>query len=287
VKANQFSRRRFLRRSLLGGAAALATAAGIDGLFFEPRHLVAERVDIHLARLPDEFRGFRLAQISDFHFGPYMGKAGVQRAAELAHSFHPDLIVLTGDFVSHPLVGSNGREGALHAEPCADALVSVRGAPMVAVLGNHDHWNDAEIVAEALAERGIRVLRNEAFAIERGRSRLWISGIDDAFVGAADLEETLREVPKSEATVLLAHEPDFADEAAHYPVDVQFSGHSHGGQVQLPGVGPLVLPALAQKYPLGLNRVGRLQVYTNRGIGVINPPVRFLCPPEVTLVTLL
>jgi predicted MPP superfamily phosphohydrolase len=94
-------------------------------------------------------------------------------------------------------------------------------------------------------------------------------------------------VPKNEATVLLAHEPDFADYAARHPVDLQLSGHSHGGQVRLPGIGALVLPAMARKYPMGFNRVGRLQVYTNRGLGVINPPVRFRCPPEVTFVTLL
>jgi predicted MPP superfamily phosphohydrolase len=86
--------------------------------------------------------------------------------------------------------------------------------------------------------------------------------------------------------VLLAHEPDFADYAAQFPIDLQLSGHSHGGQVRLPGLGALVLPSLARKYPIGLNRVGSLQVYTNVGIGVINPPVRFHCPPEVTLLTL-
>ena len=84
----------------------------------------------------------------------------------------------------------------------------------------------------------------------------------------------------------VAHEPDFADYAARFPVDLQLSGHSHGGQVRLPGIGAMVLPRMAEKYPLGLNRVGALQVYTNRGLGVINPPVRFNCPPEVTFVTL-
>ena len=97
--------------------------------------------------------------------------------------------------------------------------------------------------------------------------------------GAAD-------VPRSEATILLAHEPDFAHYAASFPVDLQLSGHSHGGQVRLPGLGALVLPELAEKYPVGLNRVGPLQVYTNRGLGMVTPPVRFRCPPEVTFVTL-
>jgi predicted MPP superfamily phosphohydrolase len=158
---------------------------------------------------------------------------------------------------------------------------------MVATLGNHDHWNDATIVAGALLDRGIRVLRNESFAIERGHERLWISGVDDVLEKQDDLAKTLAAVPETEATVLLAHEPDFADYVAGFPVDLQLSGHSHGGQVRIPGIGPIVLPALARKYHTGLNRVGRLQVYTSRGLGVINPPVRLNCPPEITLLTLL
>jgi predicted MPP superfamily phosphohydrolase len=158
---------------------------------------------------------------------------------------------------------------------------------MVAILGNHDHWNDAAIVTGALVDRGIRVLRNESFAIERGHERLWISGVDDVLEKQDDLPKTLAAVPETEATVLLAHEPDFADYVAGFPVDLQLSGHSHGGQVRIPGLGPIVLPDLARKYHSGLNRVGRLQVYTSRGLGVINPPVRLNCPPEITLLTLL
>ena len=154
------------------------------------------------------------------------------------------------------------------------------------MLGNHDHWTDAEIVHRVLAERGITVLRNASFVLERGNKRLWIAGIDDAYEGKADLPAALAEVPTGEATILLAHEPDYADYVAPFPVDVQLSGHSHGGQVRLPGIGPLILPALARKYHTGRYRVGSLQLCTSRGIGVINPPVRFNCPPEVTLITL-
>jgi predicted MPP superfamily phosphohydrolase len=279
------TRRKFVSRLLIG-ASAVAAIGSADALFLEPKHLVAERVDIRLNRLPEEFHGFRLAQISDVHFGPYMGVPGLTRAVQLAQSFRPDLLLLTGDFVSHPLAGPNGPSGARNAEPCADVLSTVKDIPVLAILGNHDHWNSAEIVEGALRDRGIKVLRNGAVPLERGHSRIWISGIDDALVSAADLGKALRDVPPSEATILLAHEPDFADYAARFPVDLQLSGHSHGGQVRLPGIGALVLPEMAEKYPVGLNRVGSLQVYTNRGLGVVNPPLRFNCPPEVTFVTL-
>ena len=278
--------RRKLFRNVLVGGSAVAIAGAIDSFFLEPKNIVVERVDITLDRLPEAFHGFRIAQISDIHFGPYMGKSGVERAVRLAQSFQPDLLILTGDFTSHPFGKPNGLEGARYAEPCADVLATMQTIPKIAILGNHDHWNNANIVEGALNERGIEVLRNRSVPMERGKSRIWIAGIDDAIARAADLPQALRAVPATEATILLAHEPDFADHAAHFPVDVQFSGHSHGGQVRVPGIGALVLPTMAHKYPIGLNLVGRLQVYTNRGLGVINPPVRFHCPPEVTFVTL-
>lgn len=158
---------------------------------------------------------------------------------------------------------------------------------MLAVLGNHDCWNDAGIVAGSLKDRGITVLRNQAVAIERGRERIWIAGTGDAIVEDVDLPGALKPVPAGECTVLLAHEPDFADHAAGYDIDLQLSGHSHGGQVRLPGIGALILPELAKKYPEGLNRIRNLQLYTNRGLGVISPPVRLNCPPEITFLSLI
>jgi uncharacterized protein len=272
-------------------AAGLVTLTGVyltaDGFLFEPKRAVAERIEIRLTRLPEAFQGFRIAQITDIHFGPYMDQPKLERAMRLAQEFQPNLVALTGDFVSHPFGQGNGLAGAKNAEPCADVFARWKGVPIFAVLGNHDHWNNAEVVAAALAERGIRVLRNQAQAIERGGQRLWVAGIDDALDGRPDLSQAIMKIPHADATVLLAHEPDFADYAAKFPVDLQLSGHSHGGQVRVPGIGPIVLPPMAQKYHTGLNRVGQLQVYTSRGVGVINPPVRLNCPPEVSLISLL
>jgi uncharacterized protein len=259
----------------------------VDGLIIEPKHPIARHVDIRLARLPEEFDGFRIAQVSDIHFGPYMGRSGLERVLEVTRPFNPDLLVLTGDFVSHPLARTHGRAGALNAEPCADVLTRWKICPMAAVLGNHDHWNDPVIVAGALRDRGIPLLNNDAYPIERQGKRLWIGGVDDPISHAADLPRALRNIPRSEVTVLLAHEPDYADYVSGFAVDLQLSGHSHGGQVRLPGLGAIILPRMAMKYPLGLYRLGKMQLYTNAGVGVVTPPVRFNCPPEVTYVTLL
>jgi len=230
------TRRRFLSRFLIG-ASAVAAIGSADALFLEPRNLVSEHIDIRLRRPPEEFRGFRIAQISDVHFGPYRGRSGLERALQRAQSFQPDLLALTGDFVSHPFGGSNGPRGAHYAEPCADVLAAVKGVPVLAILGNHDHWNNAAIVEGALKDRGIQVLRNRSIPLQRGHSRIWIAGVDHALVRAADLGKALHDVPASETTLLLAHEPDFADYAARFPVDLQLSGHSHGGQVRCLGLG--------------------------------------------------
>lgn len=280
------SRRQFTRGSVAGLTGLAAAGFAVDGFLVEPQQAVAEHVEIGLRRLPEAFEGFRIAQLSDIHFGPYMTRAELDRAVNLAREFRPDLLALTGDFVSHPWRHRNGLEGAKNAEPCADAFADWKSSPVIAVLGNHDHWNDPDLVGGALADRGIEVLRNGARPVEQDGQRLWIAGVDDVLEGRADLSGTIASIPAGEATILLAHEPDYADLASKTGVDLQLSGHSHGGQVRVPGVGPIVLPELARKYHSGLNRVGNLQVYTTRGVGVINPPVRLNCPPEVTLITL-
>ena len=280
------SRRQFVKGSVAGLTGLAGAGFAVDGFLVEPQHAVAEHIEIRLKRLPEAFDGFRIAQLSDIHFGPYMTRPELDRSVRLAQEFHPGLVALTGDFVSHPWHRRNGLEGAKNAEPCAEAFASWKSVPIIAVLGNHDHWNNPDLVGGALEDRGIEVLRNGARPFEKDGHRLWIAGVDDVLEGQADLSHTTAAIPADEMTILLAHEPDYADLASKAGVDLQLSGHSHGGQVRVPGIGPIVLPELARKYPTGLNQVGNLQVYTTRGIGVINPPVRLNCPPEVTLITL-
>src|SRR5205823_10660930 len=154
-----------------------------------------------------------------------------------------------GDFVTQAPLRSN-RASARYAEPCAAVLSKlVSEVGTMAVLGNHDHVTDPKFVAGALRAHNIRVLRNENVAIERGGRRLWIAGIDDALEGHADISRSLAGIPAGETIVALVHEPDVADSVSRYQVALQLSGHSHGGQVRMPGVGALYLPPLGQKYP--------------------------------------
>ena len=164
------NRRQFVRRSVVGLAALSGTGLAIEGFFREPHRPVPEHIIVQLERLPEAFEGFRVAQITDIHFGPYMDQPGLERAVRLAQEFQPDMVALTGDFVSHGLGQHNGPEGARNAEPCADVFARWKGAPpMIAVLGNHDHWNGPELVTALLRERGIVVLRNASYPLERDK----------------------------------------------------------------------------------------------------------------------
>lgn len=269
------------------GAAGVAIAG--DAALWEPYHPGLTRLDIPIKNLPEAMDGFTIAQLSDFHYDPYFGASQIRAGVELANQFSPDLMVLTGDFVTLPWIRSQGkrRRAAEFAVPCAELLSGLKSRHgLYAVLGNHDLGTDERMVTEALEHRAIAVLKNQAVPIEQQGSRLWLAGVQDIMYGRPDLDQTLRSIPHDEPVVLLAHEPDFADEASRYKINLQLSGHSHGGQIRLPFAVSLYLPPLARKYPWGMRRVGDLTLYTNVGIGTIHVPMRWNCPPEVTLITL-
>ena len=279
------SKRRFFR--LAGGAAAAAVVG--DSFLWEPYRPVLTRVEARISRLPEALDGFTIAQLSDFHYDPMFGIAPIEAAVNLTNSLSPDLVALTGDFVTlHFYKSRSSRQrSAAHAYPCAELLARLKSrVGSYAVLGNHDAASGAATVTEALEQHGIRVLTNRSVPIERDGVRFWLAGVGDVMERGADLQRALRGIDRNQPAVLLAHEPDFADQVAGSGVDVQLSGHSHGGQVCLPGLGPLYLPPLARKYPWGLRQIEGLTLYTNAGIGTIHVPVRWNCRPEITLVTL-
>lgn len=277
------TRRQFLA-SLTGAAAATAIAG--DGVLLEPNDPHVVRQNFFLSRWPHRMDGFSIALLSDFHYDPYFSVHPLEAAVPLVNHLHPDLIVLTGDFVSVPIIG-DPKKAALAAEPCARLLREMT-APcgLWAVLGNHDEDTDPQHVAAALEAESINVLANQSHAIERDGARIWLAGLNDVFSRSADVPEALRGIPSDEAVILLVHEPDFADVTCRFPVDLQLSGHSHGGQIRVPFLPPLYLPVLARKYALGTYQVGPMILYTNAGLGTVAVPMRLNCPPEITLLTL-
>lgn len=283
-----WSRRKFLKAGAVVGASALVL--GTDSVVFEANDPRLVRLEIPLTRLPASLDGFTIAQLSDLHYDEHFSAVPIRKAVSIVNGLQPDLIALTGDFATVPAFSDylhNAKKGAAAAEPCALAIASLRARYGVfAILGNHDHDSDPDRVIAALMSQGIQLLRNASHPIEAAGARLWLAGVDDVLTGRPDLDVSLKGIPRSEPVVLLAHEPDYADQAAAYPVDLQLSGHSHGGQVRLPLIGAPFLPDLAKKYPWGLRRVGPLTLYTNVGLGTIRIAARLNCPPEVTLITL-
>jgi predicted MPP superfamily phosphohydrolase len=239
-----------------------------------------ERVNLVLPRLEPDFDGYRIVQISDFHIGTWLTGPQLLEAVELANQLEPDLVAITGDFVTYnPEKYAADLVGALGCLRPKDATV--------AVLGNHDHWTDAGIIRRILHEAGVNELSNRAIAVRRGGSCLWIGGVDCHYDGLDRLDAVLENLSQPGAAVLLAHEPDFAEiSAASGRFDLQLSGHSHGGQIRLPIIGAPYLPRFGRKFPTGLYQVGGMRLYTNRGLGTAELAVRLNCRPEITLFTL-
>jgi len=284
----QVSRRKFLQ----GATAATATgvlAIAADAAIFEPNDPKVVRLEVSINRLPEAFNGLTIVQLSDFHYGELCA-IPIRKAVEIVKKLQPDIVVLTGDFITVPVWSHflhDKNRGANDAEPCARMLRELNPPMgMFAVLGNHDVNSDHRWITEIIESNGIPVLRNRSIPIEKGSARFWLAGVDDVLEGKPDLDLTLHAVPPSESVILLAHEPDFADQATRYPIDLQLSGHSHGGQIWLPGIGAPWLPPLGREYPRGLRKIGNLTLYTNIGLGTIRLPVRLNCPPEITVLTL-
>jgi len=271
-----------LRLGATAGVAALAASTTL----LEPNLPRVVLKEIALRRWPSQLDGFTIALLSDFHYDPYFSVHPLRRAIGLVNALQPHLIVLTGDFVSAPMFGEPARAAAA-AEPCAELLRKMH-APhgLWAVLGNHDCYTDSKRVSSALRAAGIAVLTNQSVPIERDGARFWLGGVEDVLEESADVGATLRDVPSGEAVVLMAHEPDYADHISAHPVDLQLSGHSHGGQIRVPYMRPFFLPELAKKYIWGLYKIHTLTLYTNPGLGTVNLPLRMNCPPEITLLTL-
>ena len=258
----------------------LAGVAGYGYAFrFEPRWLATERVTIPLEGLDPALEGLRIVCVSDIHLHPYVQIGFVEGVVEAVNRLEPDLVCLVGDYVLERA------DSVFELAPVLAQLDARYG--VACVLGNHDLWTNAEVVRAGLEEAGLPVLVNEGMELQVGGAKLYIAGVDDGWSGRPDLEVALKEAPEGVPVVLLAHEPDFADTyCLDGRVGLQVSGHSHGGQVRVPGIGALILPRYAAKYDQGLYQVNGMWLYTMRGVGVIGPPVRFNCRPEITEITL-
>lgn len=276
------SRRSFLIGGALGGSAAagLTLFEAYAARYVNPYRPVLERVSVPVPADHPGLAGLRIGFITDTHVGPFISADDLARATGLIAAEQPDLILLGGDYVS---------ESARYTADAVDVIrLLVESAPLggYAVLGNHDLSVSSTRVREAFRTAGMPMLRNDATAVPVGSDVLWIAGIDETLLGNPDPAATFAQVPAGAAALALWHEPQFAEAAAEHGAFLQLSGHTHGGQIRVPGIGPIGLPVHGKRYVMGLNHVAGMPIYTARGVGVYRPPLRFNCPPEVTLVTL-
>ncbi len=276
------SRRVLFRRAGVG-VAGLAVAGGGTGLyarFVEPSWLDVVHVPLALPRLDAAFTGYRIVQISDIHMDNWMTPARLTEIVHTVNAQQPDLVAVTGDYVTY--------DAAAYAPDLTTTLSGLQAHDgVVAILGNHDHWSGASILRDVIHDSGMIDLTNAIHTLVRGNAVLHIAGVDDIWAGDPQLDAVIGQLPAIGAAILLAHEPDFADvSAATGRFDLELSGHSHGGQVRIPFFGPVHTVRWGKKYVAGRYQVGTMMQYTNRGVGMLSPHVRFSCRPEITVFTL-
>jgi predicted MPP superfamily phosphohydrolase len=275
------------RRSFLAAAAAaglgVATYAGTHA---RHEYEITHRT-IPIRNLPDAFLGFRIVQMSDIHLEEYTEAFFLERMVAQVNALAPDLVLITGDFVSRgPLATSVAWKAAGLG---AEILSTLKAPQRFGILGNHDVNVGADHVIAPLEAHGTPILVDSYTPIERGRDVLWICGSDDAGTRTPDLNFAIPAAPLA-PVLFMCHEPDYVDKVVQHPrfplIDLMLAGHSHGGQIRLPIVGPLILPPMGQKYVEGLFHFGHMQLYVNRGIGTVGLPLRLNCPAELTHITL-
>ncbi len=268
---------------LLGGLAVSSSLLVGYGLGIEPFWPEVTRLTLTLPHLPRQMDGLTLLQISDIHAGHLIKAADIRRIVALCNAQNADLIVITGDML----------QDHRGADDCAREL-SALWAPLgvYAIMGNHERYLPPALGEYPFRDAGLTVLCNQAHPLERRGEVIWLIGLDDILMRRGDLEQALRCAPPQACKIALIHEPDYADmvqkqlENTPCTLDLQLSGHTHGGQIRLPGVGPLLLPVLGRKYPAGLYRLSNMWLYTHRGVGMASPPIRLGCRPELALFTL-
>jgi hypothetical protein len=267
------------RRELIVGVTALGASATLYGwgAVVERRQLVVEELAVKMPRLARTLDGFTIVQLSDIHVGPLMDERELGRIVGRVNELKPDLIVLTGD-----IIDSERRFVAVGARGLAE-LKSRFG--VLAIPGNHDHYTGLDQVRSGLARGNVEMLVNRGKVVAPADGGIAILGVDDLwarhFGAGPDIAKARAMVSPDLPTVLLAHQPPFFDERGE-GIDLQLSGHTHGGQIN-PGFSPT---KLLFRYVAGRYDHGGSTLYVNRGLGVVGPPCRLGAPPEITKIVL-
>lgn len=266
---------------LTGIVAAIGAVIAYRARFVYPFETRLTHVIMPLPRRHGHLDGLTIGFVSDTHIGPHFRTDDLRPTLEFLRKARPDILVLGGDYVS---------ESPRFIDPSIATLEDMAATAKIgtwAILGNHDVANTPERVIEALDRAKISVLINESAEVQTDRGPLWLVGIDDAVLGQPDLPKAFGDIPADAPTIALWHEPDRAERVVPYDPLFMLSGHTHGGQIRLPGIAGAAAPVLGKRFQLGRYDVQGMPLYVSSGIGMYRPPLRFNCPPEVVMITLL
>lgn len=274
---------RFLRWLGVLGALGMLLGAVVAwrARFVNPFRFEVRDVVVQLPRKHRHLAGLTIAFVTDTHVGPHFKASDLEPVVHQLEGIRPDVVLFGGDYICEsprfmrqtaPVLGQMARTATYGAW---------------GVMGNHDLSNTRARVMPPLEDEGISLLANQAVKIVTDRGDLWLVGIDDALLGRPDVEQAFADVPVDAATICLWHEPDKVEESAPFGAFLQLSGHTHGGQVKIPGIGPLATPLLGKRYVEGRFQIGDMELYVSRGLGMYRPPVRLNCPPELTVIRLI
>lgn len=280
----KITRRTFLKKGILSLLTLASIGAG--GKYYihniEPNWLEINHVPIRHDLIPNGFQGLTILQFSDTHLGFQFQLKDLQKLVDTINSHNADIVIFTGDLIDDPTHYPHSEE--------IIAILSQIKAPIgkYSIYGNHDHGGyGSELYKSIMDQSNFTMLQNaNDFITLHSGEKMAIAGIDDAMLGEPNIKAAVAAIPDDMFTILLSHAPDLAKEAQDYPIQFQISGHSHGGQVQIPFFGALVTPPYAEEYIEGLYELESLELYVNRGIGTTRLPYRFLSRPELTIYTL-
>jgi predicted MPP superfamily phosphohydrolase len=270
-------RRKFLRWA--ASAAVGTPAAAIGYGLFEASWFRVARLNVPVPNLAEAFAGTTVALVTDLHHGRYTSLHYIRTVVAVTNSLKPDVILLGGDYA---------HEHRRYLPPCFEVLAELK-APLgvYGVLGNHDHWYSASLARSSMRKANIVEVTNTGYWLMLRGSRLRIAGVDDLWEGVQNLDAALEDASPRDASILLSHNPDYVETLTDRRVGLVLSGHTHGGQVVLPGLyAPYIPSRYGRKYLHGLVKTDHTQVYVSRGLATVGPPVRIGARPEISLLTL-
>lgn len=246
----------------------------------ESRWIKTKKIEISSNEIPTSFNNKKIVFITDIHHGPFLSIERVIQLVKRINKLEPDLVLMGGDYVH--------REPE-YIKPLFDELANLKSKHGIyAVLGNHDHWEDAELTKNLMLRNGIKICDNKSYWLRVDNDSIKIGGVGDLWEDSQILDNTTNDIQESDFSILISHSPDYIEQINTNMIDLTLSGHTHGGQVTFFGFWAPILPSkYGQKYRYGLHHFENTTAYISSGIGTITPPVRFFCRPEIVLIDLI